>query len=431
MRVLVLGAYGLIGGEIVRALTADGCEVVGLVRSKAKAARLLPGLPCVQADIAMLRNPSDWCEIISGFDAVINASGALQNGLRDKVANVQDKAVRALISACDQERVGFFIQISASGAEKLASTEFMRSKSRADDALRASGLQYVIFKPGLVISHTAYGGTALVRALAGFPIIQPLVMPDVRLQTVAGVEVGHAVAEAVAGRVPIRREYDLVGTKAYELAEIVLQFRRWLGFEPARLNAIFPRSIGYLMAKAGDAAGWLGWRPPLRTTALRVLADDVLGDPGPWTAVMGRPPKSLEETLAETPSTLQERIFARVQILTPLILIILSAFFIASGVIGLVRSDAAAAALSGALDGNFSRVVVFAASLLDIGLGAAILVRAWARAAAVAMAVLSLTYLVFGTLISPSLWVDPLGPFMKILPVVGLALAAALLLEER
>jgi uncharacterized membrane protein len=43
-------------------------------------------------------------------------------------------------------------------------------------------------------------------------------------------------------------------------------------------------------------------------------------------------------------------------------------------------------------------------------LGGAILVRAWARPAALGMAVVSAAYLIGGNLVTPSLWLDPLAP---------------------
>jgi hypothetical protein len=57
--------------------------------------------------------------------------------------------------------------------------------------------------------------------------------------------------------------------------------------------------------------------------------------------------------------------------------------------------------------------------------------RPLARAAAIAMALTALAYLVAGSIVAPGLWLDPLGPFVKIIPCIVLALAAAAMLEER
>jgi hypothetical protein len=47
------------------------------------------------------------------------------------------------------------------------------------------------------------------------------------------------------------------------------------------------------------------------------------------------------------------------------------------------------------------------------------------------MAVVSLLYLVSGTILTPALWLDPLAPLLKIPPALMLALVAASMLDRR
>ena len=76
-------------------------------------------------------------------------------------------------------------------------------------------------------------------------------------------------------------------------------------------------------------------------------------------------------------------------------------------------------------------VPVIGGALADIALGLAILWRPWLRPAALGMAALAIGYLVAGTLVTPDIWADPLGPFGKVLPGVILALWVAALAEDR
>ena len=55
MRVLVLGAYGLIGLAIARALHAAGHTVTGLGRSPDIGPRLFPSIRWIEADLGRLR----------------------------------------------------------------------------------------------------------------------------------------------------------------------------------------------------------------------------------------------------------------------------------------------------------------------------------------------------------------------------------------
>lgn len=431
MRVLVLGGYGLIGLDIVRRLVADGHEVVGLGRSVETGRRAAPDLRWIGADIAKLAAAEDWRPHLADIDAVVNASGALQDGAKDNLAAVQDRAIRALISACEAAGVKRFIQISAPGAEPDADTVFLRTKAVADAALRASALDWTILKPGLVISANAYGGTALVRMLAAFPGVQPLVLADAPVQTVSTTDVADAVAFSLKTTATARLSYDLVERDAHKLRDLVAAFRAWLGFPKASAVMALPSFLGALIARGADLAGWLGWRSPLRTTALRVLAQGVKGDGAAWEGVRGRPLSSLRETLAAIPATLQERIYARAALLFPALVLTLSAFWIASGVIGFWRADAAACTLNAIVEPETAMLLVLGGAALDVLVGVGVLIRGFTRMAALASIGVSLAYLAAGTWLTPHLWADPLGPFVKVFPAMALGLSVAALAEKR
>ena len=85
----------------------------------------------------------------------------------------------------------------------------------------------------------------------------------------------------------------------------------------------------------------------------------------------------------------------------------------------------------GALPPALGSSLVVAGSIMDIILALAILYRPWARMACFAMVGMTALYLVAGSVFTPALWLDPLGPFVKTLPAIVLALATAAVLEER
>jgi uncharacterized protein YbjT (DUF2867 family) len=431
MRVLVLGAYGLIGAEVVRRLLADGVNVVGFGRSIAKGRRFFPEIDWRAGDLRTLTTVDDWAPLLGSIDAVVNASGALQDGAKDTLALSQDKSICSCIEVCARTGIKKFVQISAPGAVADATTEFMRTKANADAALRASGLNWTILKPGLVISAYAYGGTALIRMLAAFPWVQPLMSARARLQTVAAGDVAEAVALALTTERMARLDVDLVEGQSHTLGEIVAAFRAWLGFSPAYAVLETPRLVGAFVARCADLAAWLGWRSPLRTTALSVLAGNVLGDAAAGERALGRPLKSLGESLRALPSTAQERVFARAQLVFPALLMVLSGFWIASGVIALLHGDAAASVLRGTPLANDAEAFVMSGALLDIAIGVGLCVRATVRMAALAAVMLSAIYLAIGSVVTPELWADPLGPFVKVIPGIALALVVLALAEER
>lgn len=431
MNVLVLGAYGLIGQAVVRELMARGHDVTGLARTPSRGEKLLPDVRWIAGDLNALLFPEDWDGHLAGIDAVVNASGALQSGLRDDLGRVQRDAIVALIGACEQAGVARFVQISAPGALPKASTEFMATKGEADAVLRASSLQWVILKPGLVISETAYGGTSLLRMLAAFPVVQPIALADARLQSIDVRDVARAVATSVSEPKLAGGDFDLVAPRSETLEEIVLAFRNWLGFSRPVAVWRVPHWLTKGTGRLADVAGFLGWRAPLRTTALKVLSDGVIGDPAPWRRVTGEEFKSLAETLKGMPATRQERVFARVQLVFPVLVVLFAVFWIASGIVGIWQFERAANLVSDQLGATAAGLSVFAGAIVDIAVGAGLLMRRTFVPACFAAVLVSVAYLVLGSLLTPGLWADPLGPLIKILPVIGVALALIATAEER
>jgi uncharacterized membrane protein len=141
---------------------------------------------------------------------------------------------------------------------------------------------------------------------------------------------------------------------------------------------------------------------------------------------------SLEETLSRMPGNAQERAFARLYLALPLAIACLSFFWLLSGAIGFLSHADARAVLTGrGVPAWFAEVAVTGGALADIALGLAVLVRRWCRAACLGMIVLSAAYLAGATAMTPDLWADPLGPLVKVLPSIMLALLVALALEDR
>jgi uncharacterized protein YbjT (DUF2867 family) len=429
--VLVLGGYGLIGSAIVARLEAEGAAVVGLGRDTGAAARRWPGVEWRRADLGKLLTAEAWRPLLADIDVIVNAVGVLQQGLGDDPARVQDRAMQALYAAAREAGVRRVVQVSAVGARPDSPLAFLSSKARADEGLRRSGLEHVILKPALVIAPAAYGGTALLRGLAAFPGLVPLVLPKSPVQALWIGDLADAAAAAVAGRIPSGATLDLAEPAPRTLAETVLLMRAWLGLAPAPVLPL-PAFAGNVAGAGADLLGWLGWRSPLRSTALAVMRGGVTGDGGAAEVHLGRPLKSLPQMLAAMPAGAQERWFARLWLLKPVILGVLAAFWLTSGALGLTRLPDAAAVLTGrGAPADLARLAVVAGSAADLALGAAVLVRPLARWALAGMAGLSLVYMAGAAIFAPQLWLDPLGPMVKAVPALVLALVALAILDDR
>lgn len=429
-KVAVLGAYGFIGAACARAFRQDGHDVLGIGRSKEAALASDPDIAWAFRDIA--RTPAaDWKKLLQGVDVVVNASGALQDGARDNLVAIHETAVSELLDALDGSDT-VLIQISAVGVSLDAPTDFFRTKARGDVLVEQSDLNWVILRPSLVIGREAYGGTALLRASAAFPLMGFSIYPEAPVGTVFIDDLAAAVVTAARGDMGMRFIADITAADERLFRKLMTDLRRWLGYPPWKWELPLPVALLKGIGRVADGLGWLGWRSPLRTNALVSLENGIAGDPAIWIGRGGTPFRSLEETLKALPATAQERTFARAYLLLPLAIAVLSLFWILSGLIGLVGFSAAMSVL---MEAGFSehatRAFVFSGSIADLVLGLAIMKRSWTRAACFGMISVSAVYLLAATVFVPALWLDPLGPLVKVLPSMMLALMVALMLERR
>ncbi|PWE26849.1 oxidoreductase [Pararhodobacter marinus] len=429
-RAFVLGGYGLIGAECCRALACAGFDVTAVGRSRAAAAQSGLAVDWLYRDLVQT-DAATWRADLAGADVVVNAAGALQDGPRDDLDGVHDRALAALIDALDGSATRV-VQISAAGVSPDAPTEFFRSKARGDARLMASALDWVILRPTLVLAPAAYGGTALLRAQAATPLVHLQVFPDAPVQTVALSDLAQAVVTAARGGIPRRRVYDLTEAGSRSFAATTTRMRAWLGLPDWRLSLTLPRPLPRLTGRIADGLGRLGWRSPLRTNALVSLQAGITGDPSAWETAGGAPCRALDETLSAMPATPQDRWFARMYLLLPLAIGVLALFWTASGLIALAQPQRSADVLilRGTAPG-LAMAIALAGGVADVALGLAILWRRWARAAALGMIAVAGSYL-FGSLaFTPDLWLDPMGPMVKVLPTLPLALIVASLIEPR
>jgi uncharacterized protein YbjT (DUF2867 family) len=429
MRILIIGAYGLIGGFVTARLLRDGHTVLGAGRDVAAAKRRAPKVEWVEADLATM-DAVAWAPLLSDVDAVVNCAGALQDSPRDNLRAAHITGLSTLAAACVTAGVRRFVQVSAAGVE-TGPGAFSRTKQVADELLRGFDLDWVILRPGLVLAPSAYGGSALLRGLAGFPGVIPAGHASSVVQVVSIEDLAEAVVRAIQPGSRGRITCDLVAPELTTAADILEALRAWLGFKPAPV-LVAPPALMRFGAWAADTLAWLGWRSPMRTAALTQLAAGVRGEATDGARQLGFAPRGLEAILADWPSGVQERWFARLYFVKPLTLATLAAFWIASGLIGLAHRDAAAQVLTQAgLDGAIARGFVMAGGLADIALGLLVCGRRTAPLALKGMLVVTAAYLFGATLWRPDLWADPMGPLVKTLPAAILAVAALAMMDER
>lgn len=428
MRILVNGASGLIGNAVCARLSAGGHEIVAAVRSADSLAPRSANRVIV-ADMAKT-DAAGWAAHLRDVDVVINCAGTLQDGPREDTQAVHAVGADALFAACEQSGIRRVIHFSAIGVDREQPSAFSVTKHRGDMMLNTRDLDWVILRPSVVLGRAVFGASALFRGLAALPVV-PVMAGTGALQVVQLDDVTETVAKLAEQHEPAKVELELAGPERLSMEEIVARYRDWMGWKPARRWTV-PDWLSRLLYRLGDLAGLLGWRPALRSTASKEIGRGAVGDPAPWTQATGIVPTSLAVALARGPATVQDRWFAKLFFLKPVILVTLAGFWISTGIISLtigyrIGLDLMIAAGTGAL----AAPGVIAGAVADLLIGVAIAWRPTARKGLWAAIALSLFYAVAGTVLLPELWKEPLGPLLKIWPILALHFVALAVLEER
>lgn len=143
--VLVVGATGQLGRVIVRKLLAAGRPVRALARSRDKLAALAAeGAEVVAADLLDLPRITDACRGTS--DIVATANNNMGSGPTSPT-RVDVQAYRNLCAAARSTDAGRLLFVSYRGASANESVDIFRVKWHIEEAIRASGVPYVILRP--------------------------------------------------------------------------------------------------------------------------------------------------------------------------------------------------------------------------------------------------------------------------------------------
>jgi NADH dehydrogenase len=302
--ILAAGGTGFVGSGIVRELARRGQRVVVFTRSAAKAEDRFPGLEVGyrQGDV---RDSESLVAAMEGVEVVIGTvqfpNSPIENRRRGYTFEEIDAAgTERLVTAARAAGVRRYIYLSGAGAAPDARYHWFRAKWRAEEAVRGSGIPYVILRPSWVYGpedHSLNRFLAMSRSLPFVPMIGD--GNRQRLQPVFIDDVGRAVAGVVENRATDGRAFELGGPEVLTMNEIVrtalevMGRRRWLLSAPKGLMKALAALLRFLPG------------PPLTPDAIDFITMDALADSSALVETLGLRLTPLREGLATylTPAT--------------------------------------------------------------------------------------------------------------------------------
>ncbi len=268
---------GLLGNAIASEFRARGHHVTTTARSGAD----------IDVDLRYDNSVEAMRAVVHGADIVVNAVGVLIERDGNTWHVVHRQASRALVQACEAERVARVVHISALGTGTGIPGRYMESKLAAEETLRGSTVDYAIVRPGLLVDGNC-PSTRLFKWLTRLPVISlpgllhPGASPVAPIQVS---DVARCVARIAEHPKALRRVIELTGPEVMTYRDMLTRYRAaqgkgaalwlpvpwWLMKLGALAAVLLPQKVFSIntmrMLQAGsvshcnEAARWLGREP--------------------------------------------------------------------------------------------------------------------------------------------------------------------------
>ena len=253
MKVFVTGATGFVGRYVVKELLSKGYEVHAGVRNLSKLYSLFGEK--VRGYEVNFENKDSLKKVLNEVkpDFVIHLIGILYENKKkgETFVKVHYLFTRNLVEVSKDSGVKKFLFMSALGTHDEAPSMYHQTKRWAEKELIASGLNYTIFRPSLILGPEQRLFYDMYKLTSIVPFI---VLPDggkYPFQPVDVRDVACAYVKALEDSSTDRKIYELCGTKVINLRDLLkIIFEHWnrhIAIIPA------PKRVMYYLGKFLEA----------------------------------------------------------------------------------------------------------------------------------------------------------------------------------
>jgi uncharacterized protein YbjT (DUF2867 family) len=269
--ILVTGASGFVGDNLVRRLVEAGQPVRALVHNRAKAEARLSNLSDrIEIATGDVTRPETLAPAMDGVTSVMHlVAVAIEHGdLTYERVNFQGTV--NVVDAAKAAGVRRLIYMGQNGSDSALPYPFLASKGKAQEAVTASSLDWTALRPSVIWGTQDEFANVQARLIKLTPLIFPIVGDGQALfQPVWVGDVVEAAVRCLDDDRTIGQVYTLGGPEVLTYAQIVGRVLKTLGARRLTVNVPMPllRPVVKLIEIALP-------NPPVTTSLLSLLNVD-------------------------------------------------------------------------------------------------------------------------------------------------------------
>ena len=273
--ILITGATGAVGSEVVKRLSAQGVQVRAVTRDPRKAdANRLPHVQFVRGDFEDLDSMRRAC---SGVDRAFLLTNSTERTEHQQIAFTR---------VAEQSGVRHIVKLSQLHADMHSPGRFLRYHAAVEAAVQASGLTFTFLRPNLYMQGLLNFQQSIREKSAFFAAAG-----DARISAVDVRDLADVAVAALTTSQHDNKIYALTGPDALTFAEIAHQLSESIGRTIMFID-VPPEAMRAALADLGFPA----WQADglLEEFAIYRRGQAAAVEPGVREA-LGRPPRSFDE----------------------------------------------------------------------------------------------------------------------------------------
>src|SRR3972149_6107610 len=217
--ILVTGGTGFVGSHMVKRLAREKIQTRCLVRRSSNIGLLKElGMEVTYGEVTDTESLKKAAE---GVEAVVHLVGIIAEHKGAKFEKTHKQGKTNLADASKEAGVQRFIYISALGARENARSRYHKTKWEAERAVINSGMEYVIFRPSIMIGEGGEFITMLSKIVRWAPII-PIIDGESKVQPIYVENTVDCIIKSLTDPKTTNRIFEIAGPDQITYKELFL-----------------------------------------------------------------------------------------------------------------------------------------------------------------------------------------------------------------